>query len=37
MVVTNAAMIPAAALPNFLAGKFAGWDTPPDASLAAQA
>jgi N6-L-threonylcarbamoyladenine synthase len=30
----NAAMIAAAAFPKFAAGQFAGWDTPPDASLA---
>ncbi len=30
----NAAMIAAAAFPKFQAGLFAGWDTPPDASLA---
>ena len=30
----NAAMIAAAAYPKFQAGQFAGWDTPPDASLA---
>src|SRR5262249_36849531 len=30
----NAAMIAAAAYPKFLAGEFAGWDTPVDASLA---
>jgi N6-L-threonylcarbamoyladenine synthase len=32
----NAAMIAAAAYPKFLAGQFAGWDIPPDASLALQ-
>jgi N6-L-threonylcarbamoyladenine synthase len=30
----NAAMIAAAAFPKFQARQFAGWDTPPDASLA---
>ena len=30
----NAAMIAAAAYPKFLAGQFASWDIPPDASLA---
>jgi N6-L-threonylcarbamoyladenine synthase len=30
----NAAMIAAAAFPKFRAGQFAGWNTPPDASLA---
>ena len=30
----NAAMIAAAAFPKFLAGRFAGWDTPADASFA---
>ncbi|MGH9786981.1 MAG: hypothetical protein ACRD88_22655, partial [Terriglobia bacterium] len=30
----NAAMIAAAAFPKFQARQFAGWGTPPDASLA---
>ncbi|MBI3896503.1 MAG: hypothetical protein HY313_11295 [Acidobacteria bacterium] len=29
----NAVMIAAAAYPKFLAGQFASWDIPPDASL----